>query len=162
MKYSWSQTGDVALSISAWDEVFPSWSQTGDVALSISAWDEVFPSWSQTGDVALSISEWDEMFPFLGTNWRCRSLNICMRWSVSKPRPTPQQGQFKFIWMYTCIGKVVTSHAEGCKIESRLWLRCTDLYYARDAQGVLRGITATSQLNLPSLAPLSVAGFCQL
>ena len=38
------------------------------------------------------------------------------------------------------IGKVVASHAEGCKgckIESRLWLSCTDLYYARGAQGVL-------------------------
>ena len=35
------------------------------------------------------------------------------------------------------IGKVVVSHAEGCKIESRLWLRCTYLYYARGAQGVL-------------------------
>ena len=28
------------------------------------------------------------------------------------------------------IGKVVASDAEGCKIESRLWLSCTDLYYA--------------------------------
>ena len=25
--------------------------------------------------------------------------------------------------------KVVASHAKGCKIESRLWQRCTDLYY---------------------------------
>ena len=36
-----------------------------------------------------------------------------------------------------CIGKVVASHAEGCKIESRLCLSCTDLYYARGTQGVL-------------------------
>ena len=35
------------------------------------------------------------------------------------------------------IGKVVASHAEGCKIESRLWLSCTDSYYARGAQGAL-------------------------
>ena len=26
------------------------------------------------------------------------------------------------------IGKVVASHAEGCKIDSRLWLSCTDLH----------------------------------
>ena len=36
---------------------------------------------------------------------------------------------------------------------------CTDLYYARGAQGVLlmRVGGATSQLDLPSLTPLSVA-----
>ena len=34
------------------------------------------------------------------------------------------------------VGKVVASHAEGCKIQSRLGLSCTDLYYARGAQGV--------------------------
>ena len=58
------------------------------------------------------------------------------------------------------IGKVVASHAEGCKIESRLWLSCTDLYYARGSHGVLpmRVGGATSQLDLPSLTPLSVAG----
>ena len=32
-------------------------------------------------------------------------------------------------------GKVVASHAEGCKIESRLWLSCRDLYYVRSARG---------------------------
>ena len=50
------------------------------------------------------------------------------------------------------IGKVVASHAEGCKIESRLWLSCTDLYYPRCAQGVLlmRVGGAISQLDLPS------------
>ena len=39
-------------------------------------------------------------------------------------------------------------------------LRCTDLYYARGDQGVLpiRVGGATSQLDLPSLTPLSVAG----
>ena len=34
------------------------------------------------------------------------------------------------------IGKVA-SHAEGCKVESRLWLSFPDLYYARGAQEVL-------------------------
>ena len=48
------------------------------------------------------------------------------------------------------IGKVVASHAEGCKIESRLWQRYTDLYYARGAQGVLPMTVgdATSQFCL--------------
>ena len=46
----------------------------------------------------------------------------------------------------------------GCTFESR-W-GCTDLYYARGAQGVLhmRVGGATSQFDLPSLTPLSVAG----
>ena len=35
------------------------------------------------------------------------------------------------------IGKVVTSHAEGCKIKSQLWLNWTDLYYAPDTLGIL-------------------------
>ena len=49
---------------------------------------------------------------------------------------------------------------QGCKIESRLWLSCTDLYYARGADGVLPMtlMGATSQLDLASLAALSVAG----
>ena len=33
------------------------------------------------------------------------------------------------------IGKAGASHAEGCRVDSRL--RCTDLYYARGAHGVL-------------------------
>ena len=47
------------------------------------------------------------------------------------------------------MGKVVASHAEGCMIESRLWLSFTDLYYARGAQGVLpmRVGGATSQFG---------------
>ena len=46
----------------------------------------------------------------------------------------------------------------GCTFDSR-W-GCTDLYYARGAHGVLpmRVGGATSQLDLPSLTPLSVAG----
>ena len=55
------------------------------------------------------------------------------------------------------IGKVVASHAA---VARSIPLRCTDLYYARGPQGVLpmRGGGATSQLDLPSLTPLSVAG----
>ena len=59
------------------------------------------------------------------------------------------------------IGKVVASHAAVARL---IPLRCTDLYYARGAQGVLplRVGGATSQLDLPSLTPLSVAGCCRL
>ena len=55
------------------------------------------------------------------------------------------------------IGKVVASHAA---VVRSIPLRCTDLYYARGAQGVLpiRVGGATSQLDLPSLTSLSVAG----
>ena len=54
------------------------------------------------------------------------------------------------------IGKVVASHAEG-SIPCR---GCTDKYRARGTQGVLpmRVGGATSQLDLPSLTPLHVAG----
>ena len=52
---------------------------------------------------------------------------------------------------------MVASHAA---VARSIPLRCTDLYYARGAHGVLpmRVGGATSQLDLPSLAPLSVAG----
>ena len=55
------------------------------------------------------------------------------------------------------IGKVVASHAA---VARSIPLRCTDLYYACGAQGVLpmRVGGATSQLDLPSLTPLSIAG----
>ena len=55
------------------------------------------------------------------------------------------------------IGKVVASHAA---VARSIPLRCTDLYYARGAQGVLpmRVLGAPSQLDLPSVTPLSVAG----
>ena len=55
------------------------------------------------------------------------------------------------------IGKVVASHVV---VPRSIPLRCTDLYYARGAQRVLpmRVGGATSQLDLPSLTPLSVAG----
>ena len=56
------------------------------------------------------------------------------------------------------IGKVVASHAAVAR--SSPAEVCTDLYYASGAQGVLpmRVGGATSQLDLPSLTPLSVAG----
>ena len=46
------------------------------------------------------------------------------------------------------------------RIQAVVALRCTDLYYARGSQGVLpmRVGGATSQLYLPSLTPLYVAG----
>ena len=55
------------------------------------------------------------------------------------------------------IGKVVASHVA---VARSIPLRCTDLYYERGAQGVqpMRVKGATSQLDLPSLTPLSVAG----
>ena len=55
---------------------------------------------------------------------------------------------------------VVASHAEGWKIQSQLWLSCTDLYFAQGTRGVLllRVGGATRQLDLPCLTPLSVAG----
>ena len=51
------------------------------------------------------------------------------------------------------IGKVVASHAAVARSSP------TDLYHARGAQGVLplRVGGATSQLDLPSLMPFSVA-----
>ena len=56
------------------------------------------------------------------------------------------------------IGKVVASHAA---VARSIPLRCTDLYCARGAQGVLpmRVGGATSQLDQPSLTPMSVAGW---
>ena len=56
------------------------------------------------------------------------------------------------------IGKVVASHAA---VARSIPLRCTVLYYARGAQGVLpmRVGGATSQLDLPFLTPLSIADF---
>ena len=55
------------------------------------------------------------------------------------------------------IGKVVASHAEVARSNPA---ECTDLYYARGAQGVLpmRVGGATSQLDLLFLTPLSIAG----
>ena len=46
------------------------------------------------------------------------------------------------------------------RLHVRFRLGFTDLYYARGAQGVLpmRVGSATTQLDLPSLTPLSVAG----
>ena len=67
------------------------------------------------------------------------------------------------IWHSTLSGrisKVVASHAEGCKIESRQWLNGTDLYYARGAQGVLpmRVGGCDQSIGSTPLTPLSVGG----
>ena len=63
-----------------------------------------------------------------------------------------------FVWFSPCrIGKVVASHAAVAR--SSPAEVCTDLYYSKCAQGVpMRAGGATSQLDLPSLTPLSVAG----
>ena len=62
-------------------------------------------------------------------------------------------------WPHSQCGCLACWRLQGCKIESRLWLSCTDLYHARGAQGVLpmKVGGATSQSDLPSLTPLSVA-----
>ena len=57
------------------------------------------------------------------------------------------------------IDEVVASHAEGCKIEFRLWLSCTDLYCARGAQGALPMKEGVRPVNwMQSLTSLSIAG----
>ena len=55
------------------------------------------------------------------------------------------------------IGKVVASNAAVARSSPA---ECTDLYYARGAQGgtPMRVGGATSQLDLLSLTPLSIAG----
>ena len=65
------------------------------------------------------------------------------------------------LWFYTLsgrIGKVVASHAAVAR--SSPAEVCTDFYYASGAQSVLpmRAGGATSQLDLPSLTSLSLAG----
>ena len=55
---------------------------------------------------------------------------------------------------------IFTGVASHAAVARSIPLRCTDLYYVRGAQGVLpmRVGGATSQLDPPSLTPLSVAG----
>ena len=57
-------------------------------------------------------------------------VNLTYVWVLADPTK-------EFYKLSGRIGKVVASNADGCKIEPRLWLSCTDLYYARGAQGVL-------------------------
>ena len=73
-----------------------------------------------------------------------------------KVAPGHQGEHFAYAALSGRIGKVVASHAA---VARSIPLRCTDLYYARGAEGVLpmRVGGATSQLDLPSLTPLSVA-----
>ena len=63
--------------------------------------------------------------------------------------------------MYTLsgrIGKVVASHAEGHRVDSGLKLHQFILCTRRSGVLPIRVGAATSQLDLPSLTPLSVAG----
>ena len=62
------------------------------------------------------------------------------------------------------IGKVVASHAEGCRVNSLPSRDCTNLYCARGTQRVLPMSMggATSQLDLLSLMPLSITSCGQL
>ena len=63
-------------------------------------------------------------------------------------------------WPHRQGGCLACWRLQGCKIESRLRLSCTDLYKALGAQVVLpmRVGGATSQLDIPSLTTLSVPG----
>ena len=56
------------------------------------------------------------------------------------------------------IGKVVASHAEGRRVDSRQRLHRFILCTSRSGSSAMRVGGATSQINLPSLMPLSVAG----
>ena len=59
------------------------------------------------------------------------------------------------------LGKMVASHAEGCKIESLLWLSCIDLFMLctrRSGDTANEGGGATGKFDLPSLTPSSEAG----
>ena len=68
----------------------------------------------------------------------------------------PENECENFYTLSGSIGKVVASHAEVARLQDRipavdeLWM--TYLYYARKRSG-----GGTSQLDLPSLTPLSVA-----
>ena len=62
--------------------------------------------------------------------------------------------------IYTLSGRIGKVFATDAAVARSILPRCTDLYYARGTQGVvpMRVGGATSQLDLPSLTPLSVAG----
>ena len=62
--------------------------------------------------------------------------------------------------VYTLSGRIRKVVASRAAVAHSSPAECTDLYYARGAQGVLpmRVGGATSKLDLPSLTPLSVAG----
>ena len=85
-----------------------------------------------------------------GKNWAV-VLQVCCTVRITKKDIT-------FFSVSGRIGKVVASHAAVAR--SSPAEVCTDLYYGSGAQGVLpmRVRGATSQLDLPSLTPLSVAG----
>ena len=56
------------------------------------------------------------------------------------------------------IGKVVASHAEGCRVDSWLRLHRFILCTRRSGGTAMRAGGATGHVDLPSLTPLSVAG----
>ena len=87
----------------------------------------------------------------------CDALFVRVAYTQSALERGQELGSYRFHTLSGRIGKVVASHAA---VERSIPLRCTDLCYARGAQGVLpmRVGGATSQLDLPSLMPLSVAG----
>ena len=58
-----------------------------------------------------------------------------------------------------CIGKMVASQAEGCKVDSWLWLHQFILRMRHLGGLPMRVGRATSQLDLLSLMPLSVTGW---
>ena len=63
-------------------------------------------------------------------------------------------------WPHRQGGCLICWMLQSCRIESYLWLSCTDLHYAQSAQLVLpmRVGGAPIQFDLPSLTPLYVAG----
>ena len=62
-----------------------------------------------------------------------------------------------------CIGKAVASYAEGCWFDSRQMLhRFVLCKWCSESTALYRVAVTSSQLDLPSLAPLSIAGFGRL
>ena len=56
------------------------------------------------------------------------------------------------------IGKVIASHAEGCRVYCAMRLHGSILCTRRSGGTAHDGGGATSQLDVPSLTPLPVAG----
>ena len=78
-------------------------------------------------------------------------------WLVRRPRLWSLILQAATHTQSGCIGKVVASHVEGCRVDPRL--RLNRITLCKNSQGVLpmRVGGATSELDLRSLTPLSVA-----
>ena len=67
-----------------------------------------------------------------------------------------------FTLPFYSLGKVVASHAEGCRFDSRLILHRFILCTRRSRGTAHEGGVTACQLDLPSLTQLSVAGCCRL